>query len=819
MEAARVGWAELTGSVEAALGGGDPKMPGPLEGTPAGRAAAALAAAGRGPLVAGWFLEAARCHAVEVDRPVFWEPLAAFTAQAEVLSRPQLAEWVGVTLKAAFGRLRTGLDTRAAIAAELDDILSGGRGSTPSCSGFRALVLPLVLDRAQPVLPGMLLAYLQDNFELANAADAALAKARKAEAADEEEEEEDDDDAESDEDRVRREELVARVAEDPGAAWAAALAGAAELGAALQGLESLALALDAGTEVLFGQITAHITRVASAKYDAPGLLQELTSWLERAVLPWLAALLAGDPAGLPEAAAMDEDHDGDRGAESEAAPVGPSGPAAAYAQWRRRLEFHLYETVASLRTAELFDIIIEYPDSLPALLHLRACLERTRLHPGRLLATLTESLNRRLLHPGAMTQDILAQFISTVKALRHLDPELPAAASLQAIGAPIKEYLRGRADTIRCIVTALTDDPELLEDSLAAAADKPALQEDDSSDEELPAEPVADTAGTDGAGSAGSPKAPKQWMPAPAPTLPAAAAAAGGGGGGGDTDIISMLINIYGSKELFVGEYRTMLGQKLVKDSTFELNKEKRNLELLKLRFAEGAGTNSSGRVTSLHSCEVMLKDVTDSNRLSRRIQANVKAKAEAEKAQAEAEEEEEQQPFHCPTTALQPVIVSHVFWPKLPPAPTEVFKLPLGMAAPVAQYEAEYAALKAPRKLVWAGAGAKPSVKGQGYTAHNVGQVTMQLDFDKGLSREYSVLPLDAAIIGAFAGIPNGDSQPASSLATLLAVEPAVIQRRAATWLDHYVLELDPDAPELSYRVVADPAAAEAAALGDGKS
>jgi hypothetical protein len=140
-----------------------------------------------------------------------------------------------------------------------------------------------------------------------------------------------------------------------------------------------------------------------------------------------------------------------------------AGPRAIYEQWKRRLEFHLYETMANLRIAELFDIIIEYPDSLPALTDLKACLERTRLHPARLISTLTASLHRRLLQPGAMTADILGQFISTVKALRHLDPALPAATALEVVGHPIKEYLRGRSDTIRCIVTALTDDPELLQ--------------------------------------------------------------------------------------------------------------------------------------------------------------------------------------------------------------------------------------------------------------------------------------------------------------------------------------------------------------------
>lgn len=36
----------------------------------------------------------------------------------------------------------------------------------------------------------------------------------------------------------------------------------------------------------------------------------------------------------------------------------------------------------------------------------------------------------------------------------------PAGVLLNAVGAPIKAYLRSRKDTIRCIVASLTDDAE-----------------------------------------------------------------------------------------------------------------------------------------------------------------------------------------------------------------------------------------------------------------------------------------------------------------------------------------------------------------------
>ena len=75
-------------------------------------------------------------------------------------------------------------------------------------------------------------------------------------------------------------------------------------------------------------------------------------------------------------------------------------------------------------------------------------------------------------------------------------------------------------------------------------------------------------------------------------------------------DIISMLVNIYGSKEVFVNEYRTLLADRILTHYNYDTARELRYLELLKLRFGE----------TQLHACEVMLKDVADSKRLNTRI-------------------------------------------------------------------------------------------------------------------------------------------------------------------------------------------------------
>lgn len=59
-----------------------------------------------------------------------------------------------------------------------------------------------------------------------------------------------------------------------------------------------------------------------------------------------------------------------------------------------------------------------------------------------------------MLTAGASTNDILHQYVSTIKALRTIDP---TGVFLETVGEPIRDYLKGRKDTIKCIVTMLTD--------------------------------------------------------------------------------------------------------------------------------------------------------------------------------------------------------------------------------------------------------------------------------------------------------------------------------------------------------------------------
>ncbi|ETO33401.1 hypothetical protein RFI_03704 [Reticulomyxa filosa] len=77
-------------------------------------------------------------------------------------------------------------------------------------------------------------------------------------------------------------------------------------------------------------------------------------------------------------------------------------------------------------------------------------------------------------------------------------------------------------------------------------------------------------------------------------------------------DIIAMLVKIFGNSDIFVEEYRKLLGDRLFhsncKVSDIEAtNKEVEYLELMKLRFGD----------ESLQQCDVMIKDLEQSRRLN----------------------------------------------------------------------------------------------------------------------------------------------------------------------------------------------------------
>lgn len=221
------------------------------------------------------------------------------------------------------------------------------------------------------------------------------------------------------------------------------------------------------------------------------------------------------------------------------------------------------------------------------------------------------------------------------------------------------------------------------------------------------------------------------------------------------SDIISMIIDIYGSKELFVNEYRNLLAERLLTQLDFNPEKEIRNLELLKLRFGE----------TLLHSCEVMLKDISDSKRINAHILEaetftsgkNVNKfiyliiKINFQKFIGKVEND----------PSVSALIVSSQFWPTFK---KETMEFPEEINKVFERYKKSYEEYKGNRTLVW--------------TPLN-GKVNIEIEInDKKL--DLYVTPAQATIIYHF---QTQKEWQLDKLSTVINMPPSVLRRRIGFW------------------------------------
>ncbi|KAH9626176.1 hypothetical protein KSS87_017700 [Heliosperma pusillum] len=226
------------------------------------------------------------------------------------------------------------------------------------------------------------------------------------------------------------------------------------IGKVVQDLRSLgftSMTEDAYASAIFLLLKDKVEELAGDDYRS-SVLDSIKAWIQAVPFQFLQALLTylGDSL-CPDSPAS--------GLKSPLAShpsslyPGLDTPSESLIRWKLRLEYYAYETLQDLRIAKLFDIIVDYPDSSPAIEDLKQCLDYTGQH-SKLVESFISALKYRLLTAGASTNDILHQYVSTIKALRTIDP---TGIFLEAVGEPICEYLKGRKDTIKCIVTMLTD--------------------------------------------------------------------------------------------------------------------------------------------------------------------------------------------------------------------------------------------------------------------------------------------------------------------------------------------------------------------------
>ncbi|KAK8049467.1 Cullin [Apiospora phragmitis] len=237
--------------------------------------------------------------------------------------------------------------------------------------------------------------------------------------------------------------------------------------------------------------------------------------------------------------------------------------------------------LAALRITELFDIVMNWPDSEGGVEDLRYAVTTPRRRL-QLTDAFSCALQKRLLHPGRSTLDILRTYISMIRTFQKLDH---SRVLLDRVAYSLQLYLCTREDTVRIIVTSLLSSPketlaeartvklvelvELLHDPNQSRSERQDDEWDDLS-----------------------------WVPPPIDA--------------GlnykrrkSEDVIGTLIGALGSPEVFIKEFQNIIGERLLSDQVgFE--QEVVVLDLLKKRFGE----------SSLQACDVMIKDIQDSKRL-----------------------------------------------------------------------------------------------------------------------------------------------------------------------------------------------------------
>eukprot|EP00088_Acartia_fossae_P022438 TRINITY_DN2363_c0_g1_i3.p1 TRINITY_DN2363_c0_g1~~TRINITY_DN2363_c0_g1_i3.p1 ORF type:complete len:803 (-),score=175.51 TRINITY_DN2363_c0_g1_i3:526-2934(-) len=452
-------------------------------------------------------------------------------------------------------------------------------------------------------------------------------------------------------------------------------------------------------EILKERIHWHVQESCKGSFEE-SYISNLVNWLDTSVLGWIRSMY-GCTMQVPPL---------------HSTPFSKPKESQEIMDYREKLTQIVFETYTRARIEQLYNIIIEFPESQPALEDLRDCLSRTNLR-NFLTSNLRQTLDTKLLHPGVQTEDILSAYIAAIRALRVLDG---SGVILELVSANLRKYLKTREDTVKCIVQSLLDESgiELREELMKGEG----LQLEDIEDEEV--------------GDAWD-----EWEPDPVDADPNKVSRSRR-----TADIISMLVNIYGSKKIFVQEYRTLLSNRLLNQWSYDTEKEIRYLEMLKLRFGD------SGE-DSVYQCEVMLKDIGDSKRINYQLHS---------------------QDGGCPELITQPIrvnsmILSAHFWPQF--KTSEPVQLTEQVKEALDVYTKAFQTLKGNRTLEW--------LSGLGFV-----NVCVELGHKK---LDLKVSPIHASIICKF---QEKEEWGVAELSASLKVSATLLRRKLSYWVSQGVVK-----------------------------
>ncbi|KAI1470428.1 uncharacterized protein F4812DRAFT_265306 [Daldinia caldariorum] len=380
--------------------------------------------------------------------------------------------------------------------------------------------------------------------------------------------------------------------------------------------------------------------------------------------------------------------------------------------------------LAALRIDELFDIVVSWPDSEGAIDDLRYAIT-TPQRRLQLANAFSSTLQKRLLHAGRSTLDILRTYIAMIRTFHKLDH---SRVLLDRVAYSLQLYLCTREDAVRIVVTGLLGSPEEVNsearNTKLVELVELLLQDSNRYQSERRTEDFEDL----------------EWTPAPVD-------AGSNYRRQKSEDVIGTLIGALGSPEVFIKEFQSIIGERLLSERT-GFKQEVGVLDLLKKRFGE----------SSLQACDVMIKDIQDSARLDGAIHRGAV--------------------YHPDKVAqdwtIHARILSRLYWPEVG---EERFVLPSSVAEMQKTYETIFERLKPSRKIKW---------------LNHLGQATVELELeDRTISEK--VRTYEAAVINAFSE-ENSSSWAFDDLWMKLEMDEDLLTAALEFWEKKQVLRRLPD-------------------------
>eukprot|EP01017_Pseudomicrothorax_dubius_P034038 TRINITY_DN461_c0_g1_i5.p1 TRINITY_DN461_c0_g1~~TRINITY_DN461_c0_g1_i5.p1 ORF type:complete len:816 (-),score=203.93 TRINITY_DN461_c0_g1_i5:80-2527(-) len=386
---------------------------------------------------------------------------------------------------------------------------------------------------------------------------------------------------------------------------------------------------------------------------------------------------------------------------------------------------YVFLSFGKICISSLFDIILDFPETLSNIFDLKEVLSKTNLL-YELDYKFQNEIKKRLLIPGVLTQYILNQYINILKALQIIDPD---GLIFEKITTPIKEYLLKRTDTLRCIISLLNEDSESYNKMVNDFLKIPSKNLGDN---------YAELSSDDDEEQA------EKWE-----VLPLAARKKESTSiKYKESDLMTILINLYGSPEAFISEYQYMLAEKLLSPKEYNIDEEIKNIELLKMRFGEN----------NLQGCSIIVRDVKDSKRVNNNIhqQFNKHPLVTSQKGQLV-----DFQNLNC-------IYVSKSYWPIN--YEHESIKPPESFSKQFEVYSKAFTQVKPMRKLL---------------LHYELGYVDLSLTFDNG-SFEFKCQPIHAMLISFFdeTRIRSGTEITPEVLSKELGIPPNIVKQKMSYWV-----------------------------------